>query len=694
MRHLYLLFKPVLIFLFFSIFIFAIYSNTFNASWHFDDRPNIVNNHYLHIDSLHPHKLLKTFFTDAHHPEKLSEQLYRPVSCLTFALNWYYGQDNVIGYHIVNTVIHVLTAFFLFSFILNLFNTPNLKDNNLGNPFFVAFLASILWASNPIHTQAVTYIVQRMAQLAALFYILGMLAYLKARLSKTSISRYIWFLACIIFYLLGVNSKPNAVMMPLAILLLEVAFFQNLADHIIRKRVFLATVLIISMIAVAGSAAFIQSSPFSFFDYLYNTRPFTPTERLLTQPRVVLFYISQIFYPMPDRFSIAHDVVLPSSLFEPWTTLPSILAILFLIAASLFKLRKWPILSFSILFFFLNHIIESSIIGLELIFEHRNYLPSFFMFLPVAYLLNYLLSIYKKKNIAIYTFTGLLIIFLVTFFSISTYIRNNVWKNDITLWQNAISKAPNDARPLNNLAIRLAWGDNSQHPRRHDMALKLLNTALDKNLPTTGFPADIYGNMGLIYFYEKNDPEKAFACFDKALKTDPENNKIRRDLVNALIIKKRFDKALEHIDILLSKNNENGIYYNLKGHVLLWQGQYAPALSCFKKTYSLVRKKSSVILNTSVALSLSGCHGKAEELLLHAIKQYPKNIIFYFVIIENSMRAGEKNKAIGFNEKMFEQFNEREIEQGLDIFTNNPQYAPISKEIIAPVILNSGNQYL
>jgi tetratricopeptide (TPR) repeat protein len=161
-----------------------------------------------------------------------------------------------------------------------------------------------------------------------------------------------------------------------------------------------------------------------------------------------------------------------------------------------------------------------------------------------------------------------------------------------------------------------------------------------------------------------------------------------------LIIKKRFDKALEHIDILLSKNNENGIYYNLKGHVLLWQGQYAPALSCFKKTYSLVRKKSSVILNTSVALSLSGCHGKAEELLLHAIKQYPKNIIFYFVIIENSMRAGEKNKAIGFNEKMFEQFNEREIEQGLDIFTNNPQYAPISKEIIAPVILNSGNQYL
>lgn len=675
-----------------TFFIIVIYSNTFNASWHLDDQPNIVNNYYLHLDSLHPNKLVKTFFTDPRNPEKLSDKPYRPVSCLTFALNWYFGQDHVFGYHIVNTIIHILTAFFLFLFILNLFNTPNLK-NYSGNPVFIALLASFLWAANPIQTQAVTYIVQRMAQLAALFYILGMYAYIKARLSSLFKRRFIWFTSCLIFLLLGVYSKQNAALMPMAILLLEITFFQNFSNKKTQKRVFLAVLIITGMILLLGSVAFLQGDPLSFLN-LYSSRTFTFSERLLAQPRVILFYLSQIFYPIPDRFSIAHDVVLSSSLLTPWTTIPSILIIFLMIGFSVSQIRKRPILFFSILFFFLNHIIESSVIALEIIFEHRNYLPSFFLFLPIAYLLNHLLFVYKKKNKAVYVLTTFFIISFGAFFSVSTYIRNQVWKDDISLWMDAVSKAPDNARASNILAINLAWGDNSKHPNRYDMALKLFEDSLEKDIPSRDVKADIFGNMALIYFHNKNNPRKAFEFFDQALKIHPANLKIRRDLVQALIIEKNFDTALENVDILLSENRDNGIYHNIKGLILLWQKKYEDALPCFKIAYELVSVKSSIILNTSVALNLAGRHEKAEILLLEAIKYYPNDICFYFAIIENSIRAGEINKAMEYTKIMFKQLDDQIIKQGLEFYTDNPKYAPMSKKIIAPVILSMYEEIL
>ena len=150
-----------------------------------------------------------------------------------------------------------------------------------------------------------------------------------------------------------------------------------------------------------------------------------------------------------------------------------------------------------------------------------------------------------------------------------TFLRNQVWKDDITLWTDTLSKAPNDARAYNILAIKLAWGDASTHPNRFDMALKLFEQSLEKNMPSTYLKADVYGNMALVYFHNKQNPAKAFEYFDKALEIDSPNLKIRRDLIEALIIHRDFDNALKQVNILLSKNEKNGRYHNLKGHILL-----------------------------------------------------------------------------------------------------------------------------
>ena len=169
--------KKTFVFITLFIIILSIYSNTFKASWHFDDIPNIIENRRLHVTELSWSNIKGAFFAAPRSPG----ELYRPVACLSFALNYFFGKDNVSGYHIVNISIHFLAAIFLFLFIYNTLNLPLLKAKYSSNSYFIALLSTTLWAINPLQTQAITFIVQRMASMAGMFYIISMYFYLKGR---------------------------------------------------------------------------------------------------------------------------------------------------------------------------------------------------------------------------------------------------------------------------------------------------------------------------------------------------------------------------------------------------------------------------------------------------------------------------------------------------------------------------------
>lgn len=192
------------------VLVFYAYSNTFQPAWHLDDYPNIVRNAQLHLRSIDSSSLLKTFFA---HPES-SRVLYLPISCLTFPMSWYWGKDNVVGYHIVNLCIHFSTASILFLTILNLLGSPKLKNKFRKNQYLIAFYSSAFWMLNPIQTQAVTYIVQRMSSLSGMFYILGIYFYIKWKCSDSQRNRTLLFLAVFIRFSFSLGSKENAVTFP------------------------------------------------------------------------------------------------------------------------------------------------------------------------------------------------------------------------------------------------------------------------------------------------------------------------------------------------------------------------------------------------------------------------------------------------------------------------------------------------
>ena len=667
-----------------SCLILVAYSNTFHSSWHFDDKPNIVNNYHLHLNDLQPESIVRTFFTNPRNPFHIGDKMYRPIPCLTFALNWYFGRDDVFGYHIVNIIIHIFTAFFLFLTILNLFKTPNLKDKFKENEHLIALLASILWAVNPVQTQAVTYIVQRMAQMAAMFYILGIYSYIKGRIGNSLLERSAWFVWCLFCFLFAVGSKENAVMLPMALVLVEITFFQDLSLQKTR-RLFLWIAAGISVsVFLLGSLFFLRESPFSFLNG-YAHRPFSLAERLLTEPIIVIYYLTQIFYPVPNRLSIEHDVIISSCFFKPWTTIPSILIIVSLIGFGLLQIRKRPLLSFTILFFFLNHIIESTIIPLELVFEHRNYLPSLFLFLPVSYGFNRMLVFYAKKNnfmsAVMVTFITLLVVCLCS----STFIRNRAWANKKTLWADAMIKAPKSARPMNVLAIDLAWGDNVTQDR-YEIALALFEKSLALYKSRNSLEADIIGNMASIYYNNKHEYKKAVQLYKKALKIDPDYLKIRYDLIKPLILMEKWEEASKNADLLLSKSSVNENYYNIKGFILLWQKRHKEALLYFRKALALAPKKSSILLNIGVALSLMDEHKNAEWFLRRAAENSHKDIMVFFCLIENSLRAGNISDAEEYVDNLFASFDLKTIINKLEMLPRNYESAPVSKELISPTI--------
>ena len=300
----------------------------------------------------------------------------RPFAYLTFAMNYYFSGLRVFSYHIVNFFIHVLCSIVLYLFVYRTLNLPVVKKYHSYNAHAVSLVSVFLWATHPIQVTAVTYIVQRMASMAGLFYIISMYCYLLARTTENKRHGHAWYASCCISGLLSFMTKENAAMLPFSIFLYDLLLLQPERN---RKQIWRYLKKIILPVSIALVLAFLYTDPLSVLSG-YDKRPFTPIDRLMTQPRVILFYISLLIYPVSSRLALLHDFEFSTGMFSPWTTLPSILIVTGLILLFILLAKKHPLVSFCGIFFFLNHLIEGSIFNLELIYEHRNYLPSMLYF--------------------------------------------------------------------------------------------------------------------------------------------------------------------------------------------------------------------------------------------------------------------------------------------------------------------------
>ena len=196
-----------------------VYSNSFQVPFQFDDQPNIVKSQSVHVKEFSLPWLGQLI--------RENSDSIRVFAYVTFALNYYFGGLQVFGYHLVNLLIHLSSGLLLYWFLLLTLNLPSLKERYGSIAFSTALFSSLLFLVHPIQTQSVTYIVQRMTSLGAMFYLLAMVLYVKGRLSL-GVKRYLYLAGMVLSYLLGLFTKENVAILPLFIALYEFYFFQNL----------------------------------------------------------------------------------------------------------------------------------------------------------------------------------------------------------------------------------------------------------------------------------------------------------------------------------------------------------------------------------------------------------------------------------------------------------------------------------
>jgi tetratricopeptide (TPR) repeat protein len=656
--------------------IFLVYSNACDGSWHLDDLPNITQNTRLHLKKLAVDDIVGTFF--AKPGGGRSNQLYRPVACLTFALNWYFGQQEAGGYLMVNVTIHFLTAFLLYLTALALLKTPNITKRFSGNEQFIALLAAVLWAMNPVQTQAVDYIVQRMTALATLFYLLSIYLYIKARMGRSPVFRGTILAGCIVSYMLAMGSKENAAILPLGLLLVDIIFFQNPDRSQSDKRLFGYAVASGICVFLTAVLFFLKGDLFSFLDG-YTDRPFSLAQRLLTEPRILIFYLSQLFFPLASRLSIQHDVVISTSIVDPWTTLPAIFMVLVLVALAMLGIRKRPLAAFGILFFFLNHLIESTVLPLELLFEHRNYLPSLFIFLPVAACTKQLQDALSTVPKAYSRLAACCLVLVLIALGMNTYARNRVWATQKSLWQDAKLKAPQSARPYQNLAAYHKQAGN------YDDALNLYHTSLELYDPKPKQSlATSLNNSGIIYA-KMGEYDRAIDYYHQALVAYPDHEKTLHNLTVALVQMGNWEQALKSVDVILSKYYHPR-YLNLKGFILLKQNRPGTAADYLMRALKMAPASRNTAINLAMAFSRTDRFAAAERILQRANRRFLDDATILLCRVENSLRAGESSKTDRLIDRLFSVSQATTLKKLLAKTPELDRLVPYSSALLAPVI--------
>lgn len=506
--------KTVHLFLIAAVALIA-YSNTFNVPFVFDDIPNIVENPLLKD----PKFLLNPWGHELSRGNPAFQGRF--VGFLSLALNLWAGGEDVRGFHAVNLAIHILAAFFLFFLVLKTFESPFLEGSALRkDSAFIALFSALLFVSHPVQTQAVTYIVQRVASLCAAFYFASLFFYAKSRLSGKGGSSGLYYALCLVFALLAMKTKEIAITLPLAIALYEFLFLKESPKKraLILAPVFVTIFVIPLTMASAGNPIQGISDSLGGISRLQTEMP--RWSYLITQFTVVARYIRLLFLPAGQNLDYDHPV------FDSFTSPQVVLSLFFVLSVFLLavyliprSLRTEPALrlaSFGTIWFFIALMPESSIIPIaDVIYEHRVYLPSGGAFIAVSALALFFAYRFGGRLKAPAAPALALLSMAVVLLSALTFLRNGVWRSERSLWEDTVLKSPMKARPHNNHGVALEK-DGLYHEaiEEYMTAMRLDPYYFEAHASL----ASAYGRLGRL--------DESIEAFKAAMQRFPENERL------------------------------------------------------------------------------------------------------------------------------------------------------------------------
>lgn len=429
----------------------------------FDDIYNISHNRSLNVDTLDPVVLEQAAFSRG------SGLSSRPLSMLSFAVNHYFSGFQPFAYKVTNLVIHLLNGLCLYVLtgcILTALGAYQRQPLTKAQVQTVGLVVTAAWLLHPINLTNVLYAVQRMNSLATLFTLLGLIFYMKGRMRPAhGYGGMVMILAAfLVFTPLALLCKENGALLPLYAFVLEFTLLRFRSD-IPRGRVLPGVLFIVFLLVpLVGVLASLLFDP-GWLLGGYLNRPFTLTQRLLTEARVLWFYLFITFVPDIRYMGLYHDdFAVSHGLTDPLSTLPAVFGIAGLLAVAAVCYKRAPLVTLGILFYVAGHSMESTIIPLELVFEHRNYLPVYGVLLPLFYYLAHPVRRWNRFGLR-----HLAAALSVAALSFATTVRAVEWANPLSFNRAEVAHHPRSARANYELG-RVYYTyvkDGAPHKERH-----------------------------------------------------------------------------------------------------------------------------------------------------------------------------------------------------------------------------------
>lgn len=427
---------------------FIVYYPSFSVPFYLDDFDSIVNSPVIASLSL---------------SEISSVFPMREVGYFSFSLNHVLWGDDPLSFHAVNFGIHILVSICVGWFASLLVTAEKRENENVVvNSSAIAFVAFTTFLLLALNTQAVTYIVQRLASLATLFYVVSLCCYLSARVSNNHLKSNLWFLASFVFFVLGMYTKQNVATLPISILVLECLILRKSLQKSVLPILttgfltFLSIQLIDQMFSLGllerVDSLTREADRISRWDYFTH------------QLTALWIYAYKAFFPYPLLLEYGST---PFTWKDSATWL-SLGAHIALVSVALKVRRRLPLVSALILMYYVAHAVESSFLPIsDLMFEHRAYLPNVFL---VA-LFSFLVYVVSKK------YRSLVCLLLLVFWAgqgYATYQRNMQWQAPEAFYKHELTYVGDNSRSYVAVALLFAEEEKFRLSQRwFQIALKV-----------------------------------------------------------------------------------------------------------------------------------------------------------------------------------------------------------------------------
>lgn len=641
--------KPWVAMVVLAVVTLIIYSNIYHSPFVFDAATQIEDNTKI--------RDLNRFFS-------LDQSLaQRPVVEFTFALNYRFGGLRVFGYHLINVLIHITNACLVYFLALSLFGRliPNGErfDLDTYKPLMALF-AALVFVVHPIQTQSVTYTVQRYTSMAALFYFLSILSYMKGRqcfgkqrslaergeelprsnqqsddrrgkkpkkklteetdmlekkrgtdqpASAFRLSCAGWFGLAFFLGAMAFLCKQNAASLPVVILLTEYMLFDRTWKGWKKKIAWLIPGFLAMALFILYVSGFFKGG-FDFGRLLEDvsalsreTAAVTRWQYMCTQFNVICIYIRLLFLPFGQNLDYMYPF--KEGFFDGLTPL-AFLFLIGIIAIGFWNIKKRPVISFGIFWFFITLSVESSIIPIsDALFEHRLYLPMFGFSLVVSYLVFHILT---GKG----WMTAVVCAAIVGCLGTATYLRNRIWQDPELLWRDVVEKSPHNHRGYNNLGSAL--NEKGKVREAIDQYAKALSLK-------PGF-ALAHNNLGSALL-RKGDPDGAISHLSEAVRIRPMLVVAHNNLGVALAIKGKFKEAKGHFLQALRIMPDFAQAYNGLGNVLASQGKINEAIKQWRKALKVQPDYAKPHYNLGSVLMEQGNLSEASDHFSQAVRIKP-----------------------------------------------------------------------